>query len=333
MNVNEEKDIRPIMVSIRCTAYNHEKYIRDALEGFVMQKTNFRFEAIVHDDASTDGTAAIIREYAEKYPDIIKPIYETENQYSKHDGSLRRIMDEACKGKYIALCEGDDYWIEPYKLQKQVDFLESSPDYSMCWTDAFVEINGKKKAYNRYLQNCQSSIEDIIEKGGDFIPTCSILIRKSVIINMPSKAKGYFCGDYPLQMWSAYIGKTYYLSEQTCIYRFLTSGSWSYRFSKESKEQRLKHFENEKQLMEGFNALFEYKYNDNFKKREANVLYSLLISAGEYKMAKPYLRLRLKYGMHIDKADLCRIYGFSGLAKFVTLLSRLKRLILGHKYK
>lgn len=150
---------------------------------------------------------------------------------------------------------------------------------------------------------------------------------------MPSKAKGYFCGDYPLQMWSAYIGKTYYLSEQTCIYRFLTSGSWSYRFSKESKEQRLKHFENEKQLMEGFNALFEYKYNDNFKKREANVLYSLLISAGEYKMAKPYLRLRLKYGMHIDKADLCRIYGFSGLAKFVTLLSRLKRLILGHKYK
>lgn len=145
MNINEEKDTRPIMVSIRCTAYNHEKYIRDALEGFVMQKTNFRFEAIVHDDASTDGTAAIIREYAEKYPDIIKPIYETENQYSKHDGSLTKIMNEACKGKYIALCEGDDYWIEPYKLQKQVDFLESSPDYSMCWTDAFVEIMVKKR--------------------------------------------------------------------------------------------------------------------------------------------------------------------------------------------
>lgn len=123
-------DNNELMVTIRCMTYNHEPYIRQCLEGFVMQKTNFRFEAIVHDDASTDGTAAIIREYAEKYPDIIKPIYETENQYSKHDGSLRRIMDEACKGKYIAYCEGDDYWIDPLKLQKQVDFLEKHPEVS-----------------------------------------------------------------------------------------------------------------------------------------------------------------------------------------------------------
>lgn len=124
----EKKDERPLMVSIRCCTYNQEKYIRDALEGFVMQKTNFRFEAIVHDDVSTDGTADIIREYAEKYPDIIKPIYETENQHSKHDGSLTRIMDAACTGKYIAYCEGDDYWIDPLKLQKQVDFLEAHPE-------------------------------------------------------------------------------------------------------------------------------------------------------------------------------------------------------------
>ncbi len=103
-----------------------------------MQKTNFPFVAIVHDDASTDGTAAIIKEYAEKYPDIIKPIYETENQYSKRDGSLTRIMKEACEAtgaKYIAMCEGDDYWTDPLKLQKQVDFLESHPDYGMCYTD------------------------------------------------------------------------------------------------------------------------------------------------------------------------------------------------------
>lgn len=119
-----EVNTSPLMVTIRCVAYNHEPYIRECLEGFVMQKTNFRFEAIVHDDASTDGTANIIREYAEKYPDIIKPIFETENQYSKRDGSLRRIMNSHMKGKYIAMCEGDDYWIDPYKLQKQVDYLE-----------------------------------------------------------------------------------------------------------------------------------------------------------------------------------------------------------------
>ena len=96
-------DNQDLLVSIKCLVYNHEVYLRQCLEGFVMQKTNFRFEAIVHDDASTDGSAAIIREYAEKYPDIIKPIYETENLYSKHDGSLSRIVNSACKGKYIAL--------------------------------------------------------------------------------------------------------------------------------------------------------------------------------------------------------------------------------------
>lgn len=97
-----------ILVSIQCLVYNHEPYLRQCLDGFVVQKTNFRFEAIVHDDVSTDGSAAIIREYAEKYPDIIKPIYETENQYSKQDGSLFKIMNAACKGKYIAMCEGDE---------------------------------------------------------------------------------------------------------------------------------------------------------------------------------------------------------------------------------
>ena len=91
------------MVTVRCITYNHEPYIRQCLEGFVMQKTNFRFEAIVHDDASTDGTAAIIKEFADKYPNIIKPIFETENQYSKRDGSLRRIMDvHGCRGDVLA---------------------------------------------------------------------------------------------------------------------------------------------------------------------------------------------------------------------------------------
>lgn len=133
-----------LMVTIRCTTYNHELYIRQCLEGFIMQKTNFRFEAIVHDDASTDGTANIIREYAKKYPDIIKPIIETENQYSKLDGSIQRIMNEHIHGKYVAMCEGDDYWIDPLKLQKQVDFLESNSEYSMCAHNAFVFYQQKK---------------------------------------------------------------------------------------------------------------------------------------------------------------------------------------------
>ena len=121
------------ILTIRCLVYNHEPYLRQCLDGFVMQKTNFPFEAIVHDDASTDGSAAIIREYAEKYPDIIKPIYETENLFSKGGNSLAKVMNDAThpNSRYIAVCEGDDYWTDPNKLQLQVDFLESHPDYYM----------------------------------------------------------------------------------------------------------------------------------------------------------------------------------------------------------
>lgn len=135
------KRIKPL-VAIQCITYNHEPYIRDALEGFVMQKTDFPFVAIVHDDASTDGTAAIIREYAEKYPDIIKPIYEYENQYSKPDGSLGRVMYEAVLAtgaKYVAICEGDDYWTSQIKLQKQSIFLEKHIEYSMCFHNVYTK--------------------------------------------------------------------------------------------------------------------------------------------------------------------------------------------------
>ena len=123
----------PPVVSICCITYNHEPYIRDCLEGFVMQQTSFPFEVLIHDDASTDHTADIIREYEAKYPDIIKPIYQTENQYSKKIGSINATFNyPRAQGKYIALCEGDDFWNDENKLQIQYDFMEAHPDYSMC---------------------------------------------------------------------------------------------------------------------------------------------------------------------------------------------------------
>lgn len=150
------------LVTIRCLVYNHEPYLRQCLDGFVMQKTNFPFEAIVHDDASTDRSAEIIREYAEKYPDIIKPIFETVNQYSKHDGSIQRIMNEHTRGKYVAMCEGDDYWIDPYKLQKQVDYLESHPECVYSCHRYYVYNEYTKEKYlmpNKYFDNQTASSE------------------------------------------------------------------------------------------------------------------------------------------------------------------------------
>lgn len=222
-----EHDGRPLMVSIRCLAYNHELYIRKALDGFVMQKTNFRFEAIVHDDASTDGTADIIREYAEKYPKIIKPIFETENQYRKRDGSLRRIMNTATKGRYAALCEGDDYWTDPLKLQKQVDFLESHPEYSMCYSGfQTVDKNGNIIFDANYedLQK-KSKSGDIFAKllHGNFILTCTTCVR-SEVYQLPEYLNSPASLDYNLFLAASKSGKIKFFKDKLSSYRIIESG-------------------------------------------------------------------------------------------------------------
>lgn len=221
----QEQDTMPIMVAIRCITYNHEPYIRQCLEGFVMQKTNFRFVAIIHDDASTDGTAAIIREYEEKYPDIIKPIYETENQYSKRDGSLCCIMNEAVDAtncKYIALCEGDDYWIDPLKLQKQVDFLEANSEYSMCFTNAEVKCEeGVPKSTIKPYNN----IQEREYTGGEIfrhwtVPTASVVYRNYYLEGeYPPRDKRLIVGDTPLFLWLSSKGKLWCINEKTIVYR------------------------------------------------------------------------------------------------------------------
>ena len=120
------------LVSISCLTYNHAPYLRQCLDGFVMQITSFPIEILIYDDASGDGTQNIIEEYQKKYPDIIKPIYQTENQYSKGVKVGFVYNYSRAKGEYIAFCEGDDYWTDPYKLQKQIDFLECYSDYVIC---------------------------------------------------------------------------------------------------------------------------------------------------------------------------------------------------------
>ena len=219
------EDTRPLMVTIRCITYNHEPYIRQCLEGFVMQKTNFRFEAIVHDDASTDGTAAIVKEYAEKYPDIIKPIFETENQYSKHDGSLRRIMNEHTHGKYVALCEGDDYWIDPLKLQKQVDFLESHPDYSMCFHRAQIKNDiGKKRTsiLCEEIEDRDYGPNEVYENW--VVPTASICSKKDVLHVENIGTERIMFGDIVYILNCAKIGKIWGMSDTMSVYRIQAKG-------------------------------------------------------------------------------------------------------------
>lgn len=216
-----------ILVSIQCLVYNHEPYLRQCLDGFVMQKTNFNFEAIVHDDVSTDGSVLIIREYAEKYPDIIKPIYETENQYSKRDGSLGRIVNAACKGKYIALCEGDDYWTDPYKLQKQVDFLEANPEYVMVYTNAkkFYQGEGRLVDWNYGQQD--NSFESLLLHNP--VPTLTVLYKQDAVIDYQNAIRPHeqlwLLGDYPLWLWLSKQGMIKFLPYFSGVYRVLNESA------------------------------------------------------------------------------------------------------------
>lgn len=218
-----------IKVSIRCFAYNHERFIRQCLDGFVMQKADFRFEAIVHDDASTDNTAAIIREYAEKYPDIIKPIYETENQYSKHDGSLTRIMNAHTRGKYVAMCEGDDYWTDPYKLQKQVDFLESHPDYVMCshLFDVYNERNKQLQKNDESSFTGKSYDLDTLINGEWYFQPLTVLFRFDAYDREHFASYGLSMDVILYYELLRRGGKGYCLPDVMAVYRIHDGGVWS----------------------------------------------------------------------------------------------------------
>ena len=209
------------LVSIQCMVYNHEPYLRQCLDGFVMQRTNFKFEAIVHDDVSTDGSAAIIREYAEKYPDIIKPIYETENQYSKKDGSLDRIMREACNGKYIAICEGDDFWFDPLKLQEQVDFLDANPEYSMCFHNAAIKLEDTTSSFEHIdVKDREYCAEELFMKW--VVPTASIVIRTQAVPK--SQNSRIINGDINIVLSAVTHGRVMGLSQCMSVYRIQTQG-------------------------------------------------------------------------------------------------------------
>lgn len=218
------KNTSPLL-AIRCLAYNHEPYIRQCLEGFVMQKTDFSFIAIVHDDASTDNTADIIREYAEKYPDIIKPIYETENQYSKHDGSLGRIMNAAIPEnvKYVAMCEGDDYWTDPLKLQKQVDFLESNPEFGMVYGKVHTWLQEENK-FGKSFGKKAHTFEELVRY--NTIPTLTVVLKYNLqqqyLDEIDPVTKNWKMGDYPMWLYISKVSKIGFIDEYLGTYRINT---------------------------------------------------------------------------------------------------------------
>lgn len=215
------------LISIVCTSYNHELFIRDALNGFFGQITKYPFEVIIHDDASTDDTQEIIKEYVDKYPKIIKPILQLENQWmEKGISGTTKFAFPAARGKYIAWCEGDDYWTDPFKLQKQVDFLEANPDYVLCFHNAdYLFQNGIKMLFSEKfnflkLKNVFTRIDLFRERW--FIPTASIVFRKNALI--ADFLKDVYSVDSTLYLVLSHFGRFYYIADSMSIYRLNSNG-------------------------------------------------------------------------------------------------------------
>lgn len=223
------------IISISCVTYNHEKYIAQCLDGFLMQKTTYTYEILVHDDASTDGTADIIRTYADRYPDIIKPILQTENQYSKGIRVSAVFNWSRAQGKYIALCEGDDYWTDPNKLQKQVDFLEGHAEF-VGTAHNFQPVDEDGRSI-RYFKQFPAHVYD--KKDAEnlkWLGQVGTFVFRNIFRDMePAVWNGYLnckaIGDRKLSLLLGCTGPVYYFAEQMSCYRHVTThgDSWSAR--------------------------------------------------------------------------------------------------------
>lgn len=266
-NVKESKLVP--LVSIWCITYNQVDYIRDAIEGFLAQKTTFPYQIVIHDDASTDGTIDVLKEYERRYPELITVIYEKENIYKKPDrlDRINSIKKQYLIGKYVACCEGDDYWIDSLKLQKQVDYLETHKECVMVAHNYIREYceTGERVASNENIQTGTVTPEQVIVNLEPSLPTASLVLRREIFILEDSFPKGGM-GDVSLKFYALTKGDIYYFDDVMCVYRYKANNSWT---SKYHNTERYLH-ENMIRLivfLQGYNKYTENKYKEFVRRR------------------------------------------------------------------
>ena len=261
---------RPL-VSISCTTFNHESYIEDALKGFLIQKTDFPFEILIHDDASTDRTADIIHEYHMRYPRIIKPILQMENQYSQGI-KPSRFNSSRARGEFLAVCEGDDYWTSPDKLAKQVEGLQEHPDIDLCFHPAIKRdyARNRETEIGKYAVAAQHivPVEQIIMKTHGLIPTAAVMFRKNILTELKAfrNSQSYLAvGDIYLFFFGARRGGALFINEVMSVYRAHVPGSWTQK-NKANYKRRMQNIQVRVRSYHELDKATNQRYGDAFKR-------------------------------------------------------------------
>lgn len=254
------------VVTIICLTYNHAPYIRDALEGFVCQQTAFPFEVLVHDDASTDGTADIVRDYARRYPRLIKPILQKENQHSRGVNLIPGFCFPLVQGRYVALCEGDDRWTAPTKLQRQVEALEQHPEADLCGHCVRCTRNGHPHGFRApRLRDCVIPVEEVVK--GIPIATASLLCRADTYLQLSPMREVAFL-DLSLLLQGAVRGGLVYLSRCMAEYRLQTPNSWT---ATHRGRRRIEAAATEQKVVEAFDNWTAGRYRQAVRWRLARI--------------------------------------------------------------
>ena len=289
MEQNNKQDSAPIMVSVSCITFNHEPYIARALDSFLMQKTNFPFEILIYDDASTDRTQEIIREYEKRYPGIIKPYYQTENQYSKGKYNVEGFFNyPRAAGKYIAMCDGDDYWTDEHKLQHQVEYMEAHAERAMCFLAAIIATEERavqSLKIRPYRGNRLIPAEKVIDKPSNY-PTASLLFRTEYTKDLQDYYYTSPVGDIPIQIHMAAKGTVYYMDREMSVYRQGVSVSWSALMKQGNYKQNLiDHHQAMRVMYRGFSKETDGKYDQAIERACRRMDFLTLINVKEYREA------------------------------------------------
>lgn len=253
-----------IKVSVLCITYNQRDYIEQAINSFLMQKTNFDYEILIHDDASTDGTTDIVRKYEKMYPDKIKAIVQKENQYSKNIPITNTYLAPIARGRYFAICEGDDYWNDPNKLQKQYDYMNSHKECSLCIHDSYVLYKNKIVFYPKQFseKECEYNIEDAIMGLGIQAATNSMFFRADSFCSEDTYMKIAPAGDYIRPVYAALNGYIHYMPGRMCVHRMLAKNSFSSTMGigKKSQDRWDVFYDRLKLSLDEFNKSTNMKY-------------------------------------------------------------------------